>query len=64
MTTGMFMSKICLSRSKFLWDDIVVLISISEVWLYEFLPMKMSPTNHFIGTVLELFIRKMLFGVF
>lgn len=64
MPTGMFVSRICLSRSEFLWDDIVVLISMSEVWLFEFLPSKMSLTNHFIYTVLKRFIRKLLFGFF
>lgn len=58
LPTGMLMSRVCLSRSKFLWDDTVGLISVSEVWLSELLPSKISLTSHFIYTVLKLFIGK------
>lgn len=50
------------TTGKFLWNDTVRLISISEVCLSEFLPCKISLTSHFIYT--KLFIRKLLFRVF
>lgn len=51
MPTGMVMSRMCLSRSKFLWDDVAGLINLSEVWLSEFFPSKTNLTSFHLHSV-------------